>query len=117
MKEVINIKLKDVRELWMSCSIKTTQKFLKRYYELNRSYNLLGVFKLDAKSLTKYKQNNKKIFEILDFFCEKEILFCEPSEKRVYPNSQIYINDMQRLLSVPNQSNKQCNKNSKDELC
>ena len=28
--------------------------------ELNRSYNLLGVFKLDAKTLTKYKQNKKQ---------------------------------------------------------
>ena len=33
----------------------------ERSSEINRAYNLLGVFKLDAKILTKYKQNKKNL--------------------------------------------------------
>jgi len=38
--------------------------------------------------------------EMLDFFCEKEILFFEPSNALIYPNSKIYIKGMQRLEQI-----------------
>jgi len=36
--------------------------------------------------------------EMLDYFCQKEVLFFEPLDKKVYPNSRIYIKGMQRLI-------------------
>jgi AAA+ ATPase superfamily predicted ATPase len=36
--------------------------------------------------------------EMLDFFCEKEILFFEPSDTKVYPNSRIYVKGMEKLV-------------------
>ena len=36
--------------------------------------------------------------EMLDFFCEKEILFFEPSDTKVYPNSRIYVKAMELLV-------------------
>ena len=45
------------------------------------------------------KSSENKIFlEMLDFFCEKEILFFEPSDTLIYPNSRIYVKAMQKLL-------------------
>ena len=43
------------------------------------------------------KGTNATFIEMLDFFCEKEILFFEPSDNLIYPNSRIYVKGMQRL--------------------
>ena len=36
--------------------------------------------------------------EMLDYFCEKEILFFEPSDSLIYPNSRIYVKAMELLV-------------------
>ena len=36
--------------------------------------------------------------ETLDFFCQKEILFYEPSNNLIYPNSRVYYKAMERLV-------------------
>ena len=43
-------------------------------------------------------KNDKKYIEIVEYFCEKEILFFEPSDTNIYPNSQIYAKAMQKIL-------------------
>jgi hypothetical protein len=61
-------------------------------------------FKLIAKDIVKqgyfdrvdFLNINQKF--AIDYFCEKEVLFFEPLDKRVYPNSRIYVKGMQRLI-------------------
>jgi AAA+ ATPase superfamily predicted ATPase len=61
-------------------------------------------FKLIAKEILDngyalVEDKDSELFdEMLDYFCEKEILFYEPSEKRVYPNSRIYVKAMEMLV-------------------
>jgi hypothetical protein len=35
---------------------------------------------------------------MLEYFCEKEILFFEPSNNLIYPNSRIYVKAMEIIL-------------------
>ena len=73
------------------------------FYELaKQDINAEDIFKEIAKEIVNkgYAQlkNDKKYIEIIEYFCEKEILFFEPSDTNIYPNSQIYAKAMQKML-------------------
>jgi AAA+ ATPase superfamily predicted ATPase len=64
---------------------------------------LIEYFKKVSKEILKngysfYDGTDKKMFEMIDYFCQKEILFFEPSDTKVYPNSKIFVKGMEKLV-------------------
>ena len=72
-------------------------------YRKHKSVELIESFEKSAKEILKngYDMVNKTDFKKMDMvniFCEKEILFFEPSNTKVYPNSKIYVKAMELLV-------------------
>jgi AAA+ ATPase superfamily predicted ATPase len=79
-------------EIFASLREKADRDFVNEFYKIAKEI------------LQKGYSNNLDLFnlvqkQVIEYFCEKEILFFEPSEKRVYANSKIYVKGMERLLN------------------
>ncbi len=75
------------------------------FYELFRKRNIEAenIFKNIANEIIKNGfatlKNEKEYIEIIEYFCEKEILFFEPSDTNIYSNSRIYVKAMEKVIS------------------
>ena len=65
--------------------------------------DMIETFKAISKDILEYGYfkgvdfTNSIQKDVIDYFCEKEILFFEPSDTLIYPNSRIYVKAMQRM--------------------
>jgi AAA+ ATPase superfamily predicted ATPase len=78
-------------------------EILKRYKKYNLSSNAKEEFLKIAKDIVKngkflFINANEKLLDIIDVFCEKEILFFNPQTGIITPNSRIYIKAMQEMI-------------------
>ena len=77
-------------------------EILKRYKKYNLSSNAKEEFLKIAKEIVKngkflFKNANEEMLDVIDLFCEKEILFFDPQTGIITPNSRIYLKAIEEL--------------------
>ena len=77
-------------------------EILKRYKKYNLSSNAKEEFLKIAKEIVKngkflFNNANEEMLDVIDLFCEKEILFFDPKTGIITPNSRIYLKAIEEL--------------------
>ena len=77
-------------------------EILKRYKKYNLSSNAKEEFLKIAKEIVKngkflFNNANEEMLDVIDVFCEKEILFFDPQTGIITPNSRIYLKAIEEL--------------------
>jgi hypothetical protein len=78
-------------------------EILKRYKKYNLSSNAKNEFLKIAKEIVKdgkflFNNANEEMLDVIDVFCEKEILFFNPQTGIITPNSRICLKAMEEMI-------------------
>ena len=104
LTDFCELKMFDTLEEYLENEAQLALSDFLAIYRRYKSVELVNSFEKSAKEILKngydvVEKTDFKKMDMVNIFCEKEILFFEPSNSKIYPNSRIYVKGMEKLIN------------------